>query len=164
MRQSQQDLETDSRGDIPRKWKFFCFHLSQFTIVRLCLPLEDIFRGINLPHFTQIAPKNKVELSFLSHLASDSWSLKRLNLWWPHFFIKLTSIQVISQRSILKFDQKRSKQNHSCLIRFQMTVIVSLEMVVKWKIFVKWLEGINTTQNFKLKNCLTCKILHCWVK
>ena len=154
------------RRYIPRKWKFFCFHLPVFHNNPI-LSSWGIFSELQKHQFTplyQNSNKNEDELSFYSHLALDSWSLKWLNLWWPHFFIKLTSIQVISQRSILKFDQKRSKQNHSCLIRFQMTVIVSLEMVVKCKIFVKWLEGINTTQNFKLKNCLTCKILHCWVK
>ena len=62
-------LETDSRGDIFQGNEnsfVFIFHNSP-TLSSLSRYFQR-FQSINLPHFTQISPKNEVELSFYSHL------------------------------------------------------------------------------------------------
>ena len=59
-----------------------------------------------------MSKKIPVQLSFHSRpkIILRFMVLQMMESWWPHFFIKLALIQVITERTFLNFDQKRSKQ------------------------------------------------------
>ena len=61
-------------------------------------------------HYPLLSPTRSNYHSIRSFsLSQDSWSLKWLNLWWPHFFLELALIQSYHIRSGLKIWSKKIK-------------------------------------------------------
>ena len=86
---------------------------SQNTELRITDSSSNIwykFSTVIHRHYPLLSPTRSNYHSIRSFsLSQDSWSLKWLNLWWPHFFLELALIQSYHIRSGLKIWSKKIK-------------------------------------------------------
>ena len=92
-------------NDDEKKTYLNCIKCSRSDQSGISVILESRIRCLCLKHpwtiIIPFSPRDYLEIHGPSKMTES---------WWPHFFIKLALIQVITQRTFLNFDQKRSKQ------------------------------------------------------
>ena len=92
---------------------FKFYQIIRTKIADFCRSDQSKILNISVPERTRLMSKKiPVQLSFHSRpkIILRFMVLQMMESWWPHFFIKLALIQVITERTFLNFDQKRSKQ------------------------------------------------------